>query len=166
MADQKTIATAEELTLIAEYERVNLPNGELTFNQTIHLPESGRDVVLRRPTTRWWTRRYKRLPQNLASFVEFGEKGPPDSAISREDLLSWSFMVVALVTDIFVDPKVSLTPAEGELSPDCILDDDLIYLWHWASGIKGGGGPDLESFRTGRVGDAANDGVDVGTATL
>lgn len=135
------VATAEDFRLAAEArppECVTLP--------------SGKTVLLRRPTPIWFMLSWGRLPKGLAAHVEHG--GGSTVASNVDDLSNLANYVVKLITEIFVQPRVSLTPGPDEISPDLISDEDIRFLIRWAAGevvSTGKAAPppyaDLASFR-------------------
>jgi len=108
---------------------------DATPAERVVLPKLGKAVLLRRPTPMWFLFRGQ-LPATLAARLQ----GGPASLGAMEDfqaLLNWA---VPLLSHIFVEPRLSLHPAAGEISPDLLDIEDASFVIRWAVGeIQGAG---------------------------
>jgi hypothetical protein len=149
------VATADDFRQAAEAERRRRA-------ERVVLPKSGLVVLLARPSTRWFLF-HQRLPMSLAARAD----GPgqhraalPTAQEARE-LAQW---VVALVEKTVLEPRLSLHPAENEISPDWLPQEDVDFIIRYAVGEvapltpgpspfgrgERGEGGDLAPFRRGR----------------
>jgi len=135
MSDEQNnhLATAADFKLVQEVER---PVERIT------LPKLGKAVLLRRPTARWFIYRGQ-FPAVLAAKMA----GQDDQQRSVDDLHRIAKWVVDLLGEVMVQPRVSLSPGPGEISPDMICDDDLNFIIKWSLGVVASDGGDLSSFR-------------------
>ena len=127
--------------------------------ERVVLPKLGKAVLLRRPSPMWFVFR-GRLPQSLAVRA-LPEAGCPNlgGANAAEDLLRLADWMVALLEEVFVEPRVSLHPGPGEISPELLDSEDVNFIIRWAYGEVGSEGrDDLALFRREREPAAAGAG--------
>lgn len=111
------------------------------------LPKSGLKVVLRRPNPMWFLF-HGLLPASLAARVEGGTA----RIESVEDLRALADWMVPLLTEVFVEPRLSLEPSPGSISPDLLDLEDATFVIRWAVGeVASESGGDLATFRDERT---------------
>ncbi len=100
--------------------------------ERVVLPKSGLPMLLARPSTRWFLF-HQRLPMSLAARADgAGEhRAALPTADEARELAEW---VVALVEKTVVEPRLSLNPAENEISPDWLPQEDLDFIIRYAVG--------------------------------
>lgn len=151
--------------------------------ERVVLPKSGLTVLLARPSTRWFLF-HQRLPTSLAAHAHVGavrpdelQSGPLPSGgetplLQHDDARELAEWVVALVQKTVVEPRLSLNPGPGEISPDWLSEEDVDFIIRYAVGEvvaltpeasptgKGerGEGGDLAPFRREREPSAAGPG--------
>lgn len=111
------------------------------------LPKLGKAVLLRRPTPMWFLFRGQ-LPVTLAGHLQGGFA----SLNTLEDFQALASWVGPLLSYVFVEPRLSIDPAAGEITPDLLDIEDAAFIIRWAVGeIQGSGGQgsvnDLRPFR-------------------
>ena len=116
--------------------------------ERVVLPKLGKAVLLRRPTPMWFLFRGQ-LPTSLASRFQDGPSGGINTMEDFQALANW---VVPLLSYVFVEPRLSLDPGAGEISPDLLDIEDASFVIRWAVGeIQASGGEgsvdDLRPFR-------------------
>lgn len=116
--------------------------------QPVRLPKLGKAVLLRRPSPMWFIF-HNQLPGTLAARLTAEDHAKAGSAPAQEaaQTTQWVF---ALLQQVMVQPRVSLTPTPEEISPDLIAEEDLNFIIRWAYGEVASDGSDLASFRAGR----------------
>jgi hypothetical protein len=150
MANENHIATAEDFRQAAERR-----DGE---TERVVLPRLGKAVMMRHPAPMWFIFR-GRLPQSLAvrafpaaagsSGSVAGSDGTSGNAL--EELAQLAGWIIALLEEVMVSPRVSMTPGPGEISPDLLDAEDVNFIIRWAYGEVGSGGADdLLPFRAER----------------
>lgn|SRR5487761_220442 len=98
--------------------------------ERVTLPKLGKAVLMRRPSPLWFVF-HQSLPQTLAANIEPSSQKPLHTADDVKKLAEW---IVALVSEVMVQPRVSLSPGPEEVSPDVIADEDLNFIIRWAMG--------------------------------
>src|ERR1700722_1352416 len=115
--------------------------------ERLTLPKSGLKVVLRRPNPMWFLF-HGLLPASLAARVE-GEQARIESV---EDLRALADWMVPLLAEVFVEPRLTLEPGPGSISPDLLDLEDATFVIRWAvGGVASEAGGDLAAFRDGRT---------------
>ena len=109
------------------------------------LPRSGLKVFLRRPSPMWFLF-HGLLPASLAARVEGGQA----QIESVEDLRALAEWMVPLLAEVFVEPRLTLEPGPGEISPDLLDLEDASFVIRWAVGEVASETSDLAPFRNGR----------------
>jgi hypothetical protein len=113
--------------------------------ERLTLPKSGLKVVLRRPNPMWFLF-HGLLPASLAARVEGGRA----RIESVEDLRTLAGWMVPLLSEVFVEPRLTLDPGPGSISPDLLDLEDATFVIRWAVGeVAADAGGDLASFRDG-----------------
>ena len=111
------------------------------------LPKSGLKVVLRRPNQMWFIF-HGLLPASLAARVEGGQA----RIESVEDLRTLADWMVPLLSEVFVEPRLTLEAGPGCISPDLLDLEDATFVIRWAVGeVASEAGGDLATFRDGRA---------------
>lgn len=128
--------------------------------ERVILPKLGRTVLLRRPTPMWFLFRGQ-LPATLATRLQSGAV----NLSTVEDFHALAEWIVPLLSHVFVEPKLTLDPGPGEISPDLLDIEDASFVIRWAvgeiTGSEGGGrdlANDLRPFRGERESVAAGSG--------
>lgn len=139
------------------YEDFLLPEDE-----SVTLP-SGMPAKLQYPTQRYFLS-IGSLPSLLTRAVSENASLEEIERVDKEDLqqelsrepLSPEHIEAAqlrsdlLLCDVFVEPRFSLTPKEGEFHPKRLQLEDRTFVLQWATAklksIRRGGSADLESF--------------------
>ena len=131
-------------------------------NDAVTLP-SGMPAELQYPTQRYFLS-IASLPSRLvrslregASLAEIEKADREDLASTLRDQLSPEQIeehlrrADLLLCDVFVKPRFSMDPHEGEFHPSRLQMEDRTFVLQWATrkmqSIKRGGSADLESFR-------------------
>jgi len=117
------------------------------------LPHSGLKVLLRRPSPMWFLF-HGLLPASLAAKVEGGQT----RIESVEDLRVLADWMVPLLSEVFVEPRLTMAPGPGEISPDLLDLEDASFVIRWAVGEVASEAGDLAPFRDGRTSAAAGPG--------
>ncbi len=124
-ASAGTVATANDFRQAAE--------GRLAPPEAVFLPKLGKAVLLRKPLPLWFVFR-GRLPQSLAI------RAVPEAGLGLasgnpvEELVNMADWILTLLREVFVEPRVSMTPGEGEISPDWLDLEDVTFIIRWAYG--------------------------------
>lgn len=128
--------------------------------ERVVLPKLGKPVLLRRPTPMWFLFRGQ-LPATLAGRLQGGVTGL-NALEDFQALVNWA---APLLSHVFVEPRISLEPIAGEISPDLLDIEDAAFVIRWAVGEidtagKGGQGSanDLRPFCGGPEPVAAGSG--------
>jgi len=95
-----------------------------------------------------------RLPLSLATAANGG--GVDAAPLGRDEAVQFTETLRDLLLYCVVEPAISLHPADGEIHPGEIPDDDLNYILAWA--MRGPEAVSLESFRSKRHDDRAGQG--------
>jgi len=132
--------------------------GQGTVERVV-LPKLGRAVLLRRPTPMWFLF-HGQLPTSLAARAQNGGPGPGSAFVqTAEDLRALADWMAPLLQAVFVEPRLSMNPGPGEISPELLDMEDANFVIRWAVGEvqgtgervqgSGGAGPanDLGTFR-------------------
>ncbi|MGH9358557.1 MAG: hypothetical protein ACRD1O_05215 [Terriglobia bacterium] len=98
--------------------------------QRVTLPKLGKAVLLRRPSPLWFVF-HQCLPQTLAAEIVGASQEPVRTAEDVAKLADW---ITTLLSEVMVEPRVSLHPGPEEISPDIIADEDLNFLLRWSMG--------------------------------
>ncbi len=147
-SDTKHIATDEDFrraTELRQAERV----------ERVILPRSGLAVMLRRLPPMWFLF-HGVLPRSLAERLE-GDLPGQGSVNTVEDLKALANWAVTVLREVFVQPKLSLHPSPGEISPEWLEDEDVNFIFRWVVGEVGPDSrDDLAAFRDKREPAAAS----------
>lgn len=116
--------------------------------EPVTLP-SGLTVLASRPGPLWFAA-HGGLPGGLAAKLSAGPEAR--EPFTADDAKALSERMITILSEIVVEPKLSLNPKDdNELSPDDIDDKDLDYLLKWGVGevatASDGSATDLSSFR-------------------
>jgi hypothetical protein len=130
------IATAEDFRSAAQARGTPEP---------MILPKSRLKVLLRRPNPMWFLF-HGLLPASLAARVEGGQA----RLESVEDLRALAEWIVPLLSEVLVEPRLSLEPEPGSISPDLLDLEDATFVIRWAVGEVASEAGDLANFRDGR----------------
>ncbi len=133
-SDGNHLATPEDFCRAAAASR---PEPE-----RVVLPKLGKPVLLRRPTPMWFLF-HGQLPTSLAARLQAGQVGVE----TVEDLRALAEWMVPLLEEVFVEPRLSLHPGPGEISPDWLHVEDANFVIRWAVGEVADEDRDLASFR-------------------
>lgn len=144
MSEPNHIATADDFKSAREVD---------SKVERVTLPELGKSVLMRRPSALWFIFRGQ-MPQSLAVRAS-GETGGPRAA---DDVLRLGRWVSELLTEVMVEPRVSLSPGPGEISPDLFAIEDLNFIIRWAYGEVAADGSDLAAFRNQQASPASGAG--------
>ncbi len=98
------------------------------------LPKSGLAVLLRPPNAL----RVLLVSERLESLAS-----TPSTPGERREYVE---LLARLVTDVMVEPKLSLAPRDGELDPRWLAPEDAEFLLKWALGALTPEGDDLSGF--------------------
>ncbi|MGH9355057.1 MAG: hypothetical protein ACRD10_02910 [Terriglobia bacterium] len=101
-----------------------------TCVERVILPKLGKAVLMRRPSPLWFVF-HQCLPQTLAVSMESASQAPVRGADDVTKLAGW---IAALLSEVMVRPRVSLSPGPDEVSPEAIADEDLNFIIRWAMG--------------------------------
>jgi hypothetical protein len=156
--NENHLATAEDFRKAAEAARAQ--------SERVVLPKLGKAVRLSRPAPMWFVFR-GRLPQSLAlrAFPGTGEADPENAGSSAaQDLERLADWIIALLGEVVVEPRVSLSPGPGEIAPELLDAEDVNFIIRWAYGEVGSDArDDLAPFRPERpVAPAGSGGPDLG----
>jgi hypothetical protein len=151
------IARAEDIRKAAQARRA-----EVQAPERVVLPESGYAVVLRRPTPMWFLF-HGYLPMSLAARQQAGagDTEVRGTIQTAEEFVEFSKWIVDLLSEVFVGPKLSLNPGDGEISPEWLTEEDVNFIIRWAVGevtAEGSGASgvrDLAEFRGKKAGVVA-----------
>ncbi len=132
------IATAEEFRQLAESNCFEPP-------QRVVLPKSGLAVVLRRPRPLFFTLTRHGFPQSLAARVA-GTSSFAAAEPRPEELKELAEFWVEVMEKIFLEPRLSLEPGPGEISPNWLESEDATFILRWAVGEVTGQALDLAGF--------------------
>ncbi|MGH9431172.1 MAG: hypothetical protein ACRD3T_06490 [Terriglobia bacterium] len=134
MGGQNHLATAGDFKSAHEVE---------SKVERVTRPQLGKAVLMRRPSPLWFIFRGQ-MPQSLAVRAS-GETNGPGAV---DDVLRLGRWVSELLTEVMVEPRVSLTPGPDEISPDLLAIEDLNFIIRWAYGEVAADGSDLAAFRS------------------
>ena len=134
--DKNGLASAEDFQSAAQ------ARGEV---ERIVLPKSGLNVMLRRPSPMWFLF-HGLLPASLAARIAAGET----RIDTVEDLRTLADWMVPLLREVFVQPRLTLDPGPGEISPDLLDLEDASFVIRWSVGEVAGESGDLAAFRNNR----------------
>lgn len=127
------IATAEDFRSALSAER---------RVERVTLPKLCKPVLMRRPSPLWFIFRGQ-LPQTLA--VSAVGSTAAHAAESEEDAHKLACWIMDLLSEVMVQPRISLSPGPGEIPPDLISDEDLDFIIRWAVGEVATDGSDAPS---------------------
>jgi hypothetical protein len=119
------VATAEDFRKYMEAEERSV---------RVALPKSGLAVLLRPPNAL----RVLLVSERLESLAH--------AASTPEERRDYVELLARLVTDVMVEPKLSLAPRNGELDPRWLAPEDAEFLLKWALGALSPEGDDLSGF--------------------
>jgi len=118
--------------------------------ERIVLPKSGLNVMLRRPSPMWFLF-HGLLPASLAARIAAGEVRI-DTVQDLRTLADW---MVPLLSEVFVQPRLTLDPGPGEISPDLLDLEDASFVIRWSVGEVAAESGDLAAFRSERSSPAS-----------
>lgn len=144
---EKPIATAADFEQLAK-------NRTKENSEPLTLP-SGLTVIARRPSPNWWLRNFGRLPETIAARASGQDQ---NLRLTVDELVKYSQFEVQLVSEVVLNPVIRLNPGPGEVDPNLITDDDLLFIVRYARGEISADGRDLEAFRRERAVAAAGTG--------
>ncbi len=152
----KSVASADDFRRAVD--------GRLAPPEPIFLPKLGKAVLLRKPLPLWFVFR-GRLPQSLAVRAVPAAALHSPSGNPAEELVAMADWILTLLREVFVEPRVSMNPQEGEISPDWLDLEDVNFIIRWAYGeVAAEGSPasngnsDLATFRGGSGSSVAGAG--------
>ncbi|MGH9377160.1 MAG: hypothetical protein ACRD1I_00040 [Terriglobia bacterium] len=120
--------------------------------ERVVLPKLGKAVLMRRPSPLWFVFRGQ-LPQTLALAGTIAKADVTPIAHTPEEAQALARWVVDLLSEVMVQPRISLSPGPGEIPPDLLADEDLNFIIRWAvgevasEGSNGSPARDLAAFR-------------------
>ncbi|MGH9397166.1 MAG: hypothetical protein ACRD18_10000 [Terriglobia bacterium] len=117
--------------------------------ERVTLPKLRKSVLMRRPSPLWFVFRGQ-LPQTLAVAAAASSVERPPAVQTAEDAQTLAHWIIDLLSEVMVQPRISLSPGPGEIPPDLIADEDLDFIIRWAVGEVASEGTDNSS-----VGDLA-----------
>jgi hypothetical protein len=110
-------------------------------SERVVLPKLGKTVLLRRPSPMWFLFRGQ-LPASLVIGLQNSKPGVD----SVEDLRALSEWMLAILQEVFVEPRLSMAPGPEEISPEWLDVEDANFVVRWAVGEVTGDGHDLADF--------------------
>lgn len=120
--------------------------------ERVILPKLGKPVLMRRPSPLWFVFRGQ-LPVTLAIAGAAAKADSYPATHKPEEAQSLAAWIVDLLSEVMVQPRISLSPGPDEIPPDLLADEDLNFIIRWAVGEvarEGGNGSparDLAPFR-------------------
>lgn len=120
--------------------------------ERVVLPKLGKPVLMRRPSPLWFVFRGQ-LPLTLAIAGAVAKADAQPAAHTPQEAQALAAWIVDLLSEVMVQPRISLSPGPDEIPPDLIADEDLNFIIRWAVGEvanEGGNGSparDLAPFR-------------------
>ncbi len=119
--------------------------------ERVILPKLGKAIIMRRPTPAWFIFRGQ-FPATLAArpLRQGGSaaSGGDGELKDQNDMQRFAGWVVELLDEVMIQPRVSLAPGPGEISPDLIDDEDLTFIIKWSMGVVAPDGRGLDEFRS------------------
>jgi hypothetical protein len=111
----------------------------------VFLPKGRKWVLLRKPLPLAYTLLGAPLP---GLPVEGAEGANPEvqGRMSSEEVAQVATWLAKLWGNVFVHPKLSLTPGASEIHPDWIHADDQQFIWRWIRGEVEDSGESLSTF--------------------
>jgi hypothetical protein len=146
------IATAADFRQLAE-------GAAWTDAERVQLPNSGLDVMLRRPTKFYWALRRSEWPLELREKLDLVGVGVRPELTAEESLL----LVRGdqqMLNEAFVDPKPSLQPGPTQFDPQWLPKEDAEFILRYLRGQVLANGQDLDTFRASQQGHPAGSGPD------
>ncbi|MGH9468780.1 MAG: hypothetical protein ACRD1N_00385 [Terriglobia bacterium] len=105
--------------------------------ERVVLPRLGKAVLLRRPSPLWFIFRGA-LPKSLAlaalSSAENEQTRKPAGVPAPEEFDSVARWIIELLSEVVLQPRISLSPGPEEIPPEAISDEDLNFIIRWAMG--------------------------------
>jgi hypothetical protein len=135
VTEENHLATVQDFKAARELE---------SHVERVTLPSLGKAGLMRRPSPLWFIF-HGSLPATLAARAT-GVDGE-GSVQTADDIQAVARWVTDLLGEVLVQPRVSLAPGPGQISPDWIADEDLNFIIRWALGEVALDGSDLASFR-------------------
>lgn len=120
--------------------------------ERVTLPKLGKPVLMRRPSPLWFVFRGQ-LPATLAMAETSTETEAQHGIHTPQEAQTLAGWIVDILSEVMVQPRVSLSPGPDEIPPDLLADEDLNFIIRWAVGEvvhEGGNGSparDLAPFR-------------------
>lgn len=101
--------------------------------ERVVLPKLRKAVLMRRPSPLWFAFRGQ-LPQTLAVAATVPGANRPPAIQTPEDAQALANWILDLLSEVMVQPRISLSPGPGEIPPELISDEDLTFILRWAVG--------------------------------
>ncbi len=151
MAEKNGIATAQEIRAYAESLQWSAP-------ETVPLPKSGWNVVLRRPTKYYWMLRRTEWPADMIERFDAVGSGHAKEILTPGDVRTWLQAHNEMSMAAFVQPRASLKPGSDEIDIRWLPDEDRKFIGSFLGGQVDAHGVPLEAFRAGEQGSAETGG--------
>ncbi|MGH9449822.1 MAG: hypothetical protein ACRD11_04695 [Terriglobia bacterium] len=114
--------------------------------ERVVLPKLRKAVLMRRPSPLWFAFRGQ-LPQSLAVTAAAPGRVQPPVIQDPEGAQALTNWILDLLTEVMVEPRISLSPGPGEIPPELISDEDLTFILRWSVGEVASEGLDDPSVR-------------------
>lgn len=118
MSENNGLATSDDFRKAVEFDPP----------ERVRLPKLGKDVMLRRPRTMWF------LTHDELALSLSGQLASDDQKQKREARRESVRWMLEVIQTVMVHPRCSLTPKEGEISPDLLDMEDANFIVKWAYG--------------------------------
>jgi hypothetical protein len=157
MSDEKNngIATAADVKAYAESQSWSEP-------ERVALPHSGLVVLLRKPTKFYEALRRANWPEELRAKVDAADSQEElAESLTREETNRILADRPKMLTEAFVQPKVSFEPGSLQFHWSFFPQADQEFILRYLRGQVSANGQDLQAFRDGQprpVGDSSSAG--------
>ncbi|HEV2499451.1 MAG TPA: hypothetical protein VGY31_07740 [Terriglobia bacterium] len=101
--------------------------------ERVMLPKLGKPVLMRRPPPLWFVFRGQ-LPHTLAIAGAISKADAVPVVHTPEEAQALAGWIVDLLSEVMVQPRISLSPGPDEIPPDLLADEDLNFIIRWAVG--------------------------------
>jgi len=145
------IGTAADFKQLAEAAAWTEP-------ERIVLPGSGLAVMIRRPTLMYFRLRRSAWPEGLIEKLEVAALAKQSPELTTEERLFMIREDVQLIQQAFVQPRMELHPGPDAIDPNWLTAQDSQFIMKFLGGEVLADGTDLEAFRRGQSGLAADGG--------
>jgi len=136
------IASAADFRQLAESSAWAKP-------ERVVLPKSGFAVIVRRPTKFYWALRRSGWQEELREKIDsIGMGLKPE--FSNNDLLELAREDQRMLSEAFVEPKLSLHPGPDDIDPNWLPEEDAQFILKYLRGQVLASGQDLDAFRRGK----------------